>query len=244
MRSLAAVASTASAGIISLTLQAGEAQALILLDNTSNLTTTNLQFNNGSGFGGNTAPYTRLNGFTFSTASDAYNIESIKIPMGWNNSGSISPTIRVSIYENSTTSASNPAGGATATYTQDFTGNTFDSSIKFYSFTPTSTWLLQANTGYSITFGTDRTTSPTSFWWATYSTAPSVPSSPVGLTYNTNFFSTNGGASYGQTANRYPVQLNGTIPSSPTVPGPLPILGAASALGMSRRLRRRIKQCR
>jgi hypothetical protein len=226
-------------------LHAGPAVAITLLDNTNNLSATNLQFNNGAGFGGNSAAYTRLNGFTFATGNDAYNIDSIKIPLGWNGSVAISPTIRVSLFENSTTTATTPANGATAAYTQDFTGNTFNSTINFYSFIPSSTWLLKANTGYSVIFGTNQTSSPSNFWWATYSTAPVAPSSTIGFQYKTNFFSTTGGSSYTATGNRYPLQLNGTLASSPpavpSVPGALPILGVVSALGTSRRLRRRIK---
>lgn len=192
------------------------AQAVdILLDNTSGLSTTGLQFNNGSGFGGNTSAYTRVNGFTFSTASQSYDISAISIPMGWNSTPSVSPTIRVSVFENSSTSANTPAGGASPAYTQDYSSNTFSTTIAFYTFSPTATWNLKANTSYSIWFGTTQTTSPTSLWWATYSTTPGTPSSGYGFTYTTNFFSTNGGTAYSTTGNKYPVQMTGTAVAVP-----------------------------
>lgn len=195
---------------------ASPAQALdILLDNTSGLSTTGLQTNNGSSFSSNTSAYTRVNGFTFKTGSQSYDISAISIPLGWTGTGTITPTMRVSVFENGSINATTPTGGASPTYTQDYGSFSFNSTIAFYTFSPTATWNLKANTNYSIWFGTTQTTTPSSFWWATYSTLPGTPSSSYGFTYATNFFSTNGGSSYTVTGNKYPIQMTGTAVAVP-----------------------------
>jgi hypothetical protein len=232
-----------SLGVTLAALQAGPSSAIVLLDNTNNLSTSNLQLSNGPAFGGNTSPYTRLNGYTFTTGSDGYILDTISIPMQWGLVGTITADIRVSLYENATTAQSTPTAGATPLYSQDFGGNVFTTTPQFFSFSPSSAWLLKPSTGYSIVIGTDRTISPTSFFWSNNSNNV-LPTSTIGYTAKTLIYSTDAGASFVTSSTQPPIQLSGTLavapPASADVPGPLPIMGAAAAFSMGRRLRKRI----
>ena len=97
-------------------------------------------------FGGNTAAYQRLNGMTFVTGSTAYNLTSISFAMRYNQSGSISPTIRVYAFENASTAATKPVSLATPAFQEDFAGDVFSRTQEFHTFSPTATWSLKPNT--------------------------------------------------------------------------------------------------
>lgn len=63
----------------------------------------------------------------------------------------------------------------------------------------------------------------------------------IAATFEQTFSATSGGPNKFATINSFGIQFSQTEPE-PTVPGPLPILGAGAAFGMSRKLRSRIKQ--
>ena len=183
---------------------------LILLDNTSNLTAWNTSTANN--YSGNFQPYAKLSGMTFVTGASSYDLTSISVVMAYTN-GSLTPTMRLSMFENGSTSAVAPAGGATATYTQDFSGFTFTGTQQAYTFTPSTTWNLKANTSYSFWLGTSEVTNATYLRW---SLASASASSTVGYTQTGGFYTSNGGASYSTPGNVLSMQLNGN--AAPAVP--------------------------
>lgn len=177
---------------------------LVLLDNTSNLTAWNTSTANN--YSGNFQAYSKLSGMTFVTGPSNYDLGSIAVVMAYTN-GSLSPTMRLSLFENGSTSAVAPAGGATATYSQDFSGFTFNGTQQVYTFTPSTTWHLKANTDYSFWLGTSEVTNATYLRW---NLASASASSAVGFTQKGGFYTTNGGASYNTPGNTLSMQITGT----------------------------------
>lgn len=179
---------TATSALSTSTARAG----LVLLDNTSNLTAWSSS--GPSNFSGNFAANAKVLGMTFVTGSASYDLDSVSVAMAYGN-GSLTPTMRLSVFENGSTSATAPADGATATYFQDFSGSTFNSTQQIYTFSPLSPWNLKASTSYSVWLGTSETnfTNNAALRWYQ---ASSSASSTLGFTQTGGFYSTNGGASY------------------------------------------------
>lgn len=178
---------------------------LVLLDNTSNLTAWNSS--SPSNFSGNYAANAKVLGMTFVTGPTSYDLDSISVAMAYGN-GSLTPTMRLSVFENGSASATAPADGATATYSQDFSGSTFNGTQQIYTFSPLPTWNLKANTSYSVWLGTSETnfTNNAALRWYQ---ASSSASSTLGFTQTGGFYSTNGGASY-NSGSSLSMQLTGT----------------------------------
>jgi len=209
---------------------------VVLLDNTSNFTSWDAS--NISSWSSNSTAYNRLNGHTFLTGNTAYKLDSVSYIMKKNGSGSITTTVRLSVFENASTSAQTPTGGATATYTEDFSGITFGSTYQPFTFAPTAAWNLKANTSYSFWVSVSETTSPNNLYWAG-STGNAAASGSYGFIQKGGFFSTNGGASYTNSSlysNAY--QLMGTaLSGSSAVPEPSSmIVFALGAIGMGARV--------
>jgi hypothetical protein len=209
-----------------------QATSVILVDNTSNLTSWNTGASNS--FGSNTAAYKRLNGMTFVTGSTAYNLTSISFAMRYNQSGSISPTIRVYAFENASTAATKPVSLATPAFQEDFAGDVFSSTQEFHTFSPTATWSLKPNTSYSFAIGTDLTSNPSSLNWME---AGGAATSNAGFTQTgAVFYTTDGGSSFNTSgANKYSMQITGVA----AVPEPSGFLATSLLLGAAGLIRRR-----
>jgi hypothetical protein len=206
-----------------------QATSVILVDNTSNL--TNWNTGSSTGYGGNTAAYTRLNGMTFVTGSTAYNLTSINVAMRYNQSGSISPTIRVFAFENASAAATKPVSLATPAFQEDFTGDVFSSTQEFHTFSPTATWNLKPNTSYSFAIGTDLTSNPAFLNWMGEGGAAT---SNVGFTQKGGFYSLSGGSTYNAGSN-VAMQLTGVA----AVPEPSGFAATGLLLGAAGLIRRR-----
>jgi hypothetical protein len=221
--------------VVTATFLASPAQAtsVILADNTSNLTAWNTGVN--SSFATNNAAYTRLNGMTFVTGSTSYNLTSISVAMRYNLSGSISPTMRVYAFENSSTAATKPVSLATPVFQEDFTGDAFDSTQEIHTFSPTATWNLKPNTSYSFALGTDFTAYPAFLHWM-YAASPGTTTSNVGFTAASSvFYSLDGGSSYSTAPGGYSMQITGVA----AVPEPSGFLATSLLLGAAGLIRRR-----
>jgi hypothetical protein len=204
-----------------------QATSVILVDNTSNLTAWHTEIS--TGFSGNTAAYTRLNGTTFVTGSTAYNLTSISVVMRYLVNPA-SPTMRVYAFENASTAATKPVSLATPAFQEDFTGD-FDSTYQIYTFSPTATWNLKANTSYSFALGTDLTANPNFLNWPL---ASGTVSSDVGFTQKGGFYSTSGGSTY-EGGSALAMQLTGVA----AVPEPSGFLATSLLLGAAGLIRRR-----
>jgi hypothetical protein len=212
---------------------------LVLLDNTSGLTSWNSS--SSSNFSGNYEANAKILGMTFVTGSASYDIDSVSVAMAYGN-GSLTPTMRLSVFENGSTSNTAPADGATATYFQDFSGSTFNSTQQIYTFSPSATWNLKANTSYSVWLGTSETnfTNNAALRWYQASAAAS---STLGFAQTGGFYSTNGGASY-SAGSSLSMQLTGTAAAAvpeldPTGIGSVLAL-IAGVLGILERRRTRL----
>jgi hypothetical protein len=223
-------------------LQTPAHAAFVLLDNTNGLDTTNLSNTSQTTWLSNPTDWSRINGYTFVVGSDPYDISSVSIPLRWSQPGAISPTMRVSIWENASPTSTTPAGGATPLYQEDFTAAGVDSTYRYFTFAPTGTWLLEADTNYSIGFLTDQTASSASLTWSGFNPLGSTPSGSYGLASlsgSSGFFSFDGGSSFGVSASAmvYGFQLTGATPGG-SVPAPGSIALLVSGLVMGGLLRR------
>lgn len=220
------------------------AASVILLDNTGNLDTGNLSTNSQTTWGGTNPAYSVINGYTFKVGADAFDVFSVSIPLLSNNART--PTMRISLWKNASLSAGKPANGATPLHQEDFPISLPVLTYQYFTFTPSSTWSLEANTNYSIGIATDMTEFPANafFRWVGKNPQLSQPSGSYGLqsaTLTSFFYSGDGGATFPSSSMMiYGFQLTGT----PVVPEPSAIAMALAGLAGGCRLvwRRRLKR--
>lgn len=197
-----------------------EAVDLILLDNTSNLSTANLTNSSQTTWGSNTPAYNRINGYTFQVGATSYDATAVSLPIRYSGGGSVSPTIRIQLWELPNLSATTPAGGAVPFYIQDVSSNSFDLTYQYFTLPFTNGTLnLKANTRYSIGFLTDLTTNSTSLAWNGYNPLGAKPSGSFGLASlsgGSGFFSTNGGTSFSASSMNFGFQLTGVAVPEPS----------------------------
>jgi hypothetical protein len=185
-RSLLLVVATAA-------LLNGKARAAdILLDNTANLTAWNT--NSQIVWFGNATPYNRLAGVSIVTGSTSYDLSTFSVAMSYGSgTQSLSPTMRLSVYENTLVSQTIPSDGAAVAYTQDFSSFTFTPTQQIYTMSPSATWNLKANTSYSFTLSTSDTTTATQLKWQWWS---GTASSSYGFTQTSPFISADAGSTF------------------------------------------------
>jgi hypothetical protein len=171
---------------------------------------------------------------SFVTGSTSYDLDSISVAMAFNGTGtpSISPNMRLSLYENSSSTQSYPADGATATYTEDFNSFSFNSTQQIYTLSPSGVWNMKANTSYSVSLATDYPN--TDLKWQTWS---GNASSSYGFNQTSPFISTDAGSTFlplssGQAPS---MQLTGVA----AVPEPSGFLATSLLLGAAGLIRRR-----
>jgi hypothetical protein len=187
------------------------AKAGVLLDNTSNL--TNTSWSTSTSTWGQTTAYSRINGHTIEVGSTSYDATDVTISIQYNRPTSITPNIRIQVWELADLTSTAPAAGASVYYTLNDNTKTFNSTIQYYTYS-LNNLNLKANTRYSIGFSTDLTDNAGFFKWNEL-TPPTVPTGTAGLTSRDNFFSTNGGTSYSTSAAfRKTFQLNGVLAGS------------------------------
>lgn len=213
-----------------------QATSLILLDNTNGLTSWNTS---GAGvWFGNSTPYNRLIGMTFVTGNTSYDLDSISVAMAFIGTGtpSISPNMRLSLYENSSSAQSDPADGATATYTEDFNTFSFNSTQQIYTLSPSGVWNMKANTSYSVSLATDYPN--TDLQWQVWS---GTASSSYGFTQTSPFISTDGGGTFlPLTENQsFSMQVTGVTAGVTAVPEPGGFVATSLLLGAAGLIRRR-----
>ena len=230
-RSLLLVVATAAL----LNGKAGAAE--ILLDNTANLTAWNT--NLAIAWFGNATPYNRLAGVSIVTGSTSYDLSTFSVAMAYGSgTQSLSPTMRLSVYENTLVSQTIPSDGAAVAYTQDFSSFTFTPTQQIYTMSPSGTWNLKANTSYSFTLSTSDTTTATQLKWQAWS---GTASSSYGFTQTSPFISTDAGSTFiPLSINQSPsMQLTGVV----AVPEPstyaMALAGLACGGYLVRRRRKR-----
>lgn len=203
---------------------------LVLLDNTSGLSTSNLSTSSQTTWGSNSPAYNRINGYTFQVGATSYDASAVTIPIRWGGGGSVSPNMRIEVWELPNLSATMPAGSAAPFYTMDVASNTFDSTFQYFNFPFTNGTLnLKANTRYAIGFLSDLNSGL--LQWNGFNPAGSTPSGSYGLTSisgSSGFYSTNGGSSYSITTMNYGFQLTGVAVPEPSTYA----FAALSALGL------------
>jgi hypothetical protein len=222
-------------------ISTGMARAgVVLLDNTGNLTSWNSA--SPSNFSGNYASNAKVLGMTFVTGPTSYDLTSISVAMAYGN-GSLAPTMQLSMFENGSTSDTKPTDAATPTYSQDFSGFTFTGTQQIYTFSPSTTWNLKANTSYSFWLGTSETnfTNNAALRWYQ---ASSSASSTLGFTQTGGFYSSNGGASYSAPGNLLSMQVTGSaasagVPEIDPATGSTALSLVAGLLAMMEQRRRR-----
>ncbi len=213
------------------------ASAVVLLDNTNNLSVANLSTSSATSYGSNSTAYNRINGYVFSVGSTSFEMDAVSIALKY--SSTISPTIRVTVWELGATGTT-PAA-APVVYTEDFIASSVGSVSSYFTFSPGTEVVLEADTRYAIGFSTDWTTNSSFLQWLGYSPLGSKPTGSEGLSSlssGSGFFSTNGGSSYSTSSMVYSLQLTG---SPVAVPEPSSASGAAGliALGFVAKRRRR-----
>lgn len=217
------------------------AGAVVLLDNTQGLTRATLSNGNQTTWGSNSVAYNRINGYTFQVGATSYDLTSVTIPLRWSGSGTITPNVRIQLWELPDLSSTKPAGGAIPFYTLNVSTNTFDSTYQYFTYNLTgSTVNVKQNTRYSIGFLTDQTSSSSSFVWSGYNPVAPNPSGSYNLTSlagASGFFSTNGGSSFSSSNMTYGFQLTGAVTSAPEATTPIlsAFLGAAIVFRRSRK---------
>lgn len=211
------------------------AKAGVLLDNTTNLTNTSWTGNVNDW--SQTSAYNTINGYTFQVGSTSYVATDVTIGLAYASTGSITPNMRIQVWELANLTSLQPAVGASAYYTLNDNTKTFNSTKQYYTYSfNNGTLNLKANKRYSIGFSTDQTTNGNLFRW--YALNPGVaPTGAAGLTSSGYLYSGDGGASFssGGAAMTQAFRLNGDV----AVPEPssMAIFGLG-ALGMAYHLRR------
>lgn len=193
--------------------------AAVLLDNTSGLNTANLSTSSQTTYGSNSPAYNRINGYTFQVGATSYDLTGVSIPIRWGGGGSVTPNIRIQLWELPDLTATAPAGGAAPFYTLDVATNTFNSTFQYFTFDLTGTTVnVKANTRYSMGFLTDLTTNSGLLQWNGFNPSGSKPSGSFGLSSvgSSGFFSTNGGSSFSASTMNYGFQLTGVEAGSGT----------------------------
>lgn len=220
-------------------ISTGMARAgVVLLDNTGNLTSWNSS--SSSNFSGNYASNAKVLGMTFVTGPTSYDLTSVSVAMAYGN-GSLAPTMQLSMFENGLTSDTKPTDAATPTYSQDFSAS-FNGTQQTYTFAPSTTWNLKANTSYSFWLGTSETnfTNNAALRW--YQASLSA-SSTLGFTQTGGFYSSNGGASYIAPGNLLSMRLTGAavsgVPEIDPATGSTALSLVAGLLAMMEQRRRR-----
>ena len=218
------------------------AKAGVLLDNTSNLTKTSWSGNTYSW--GQSSAYQYIYGYTFEVGSTSYDATDVTIGLAYGTTGSITPNMRIQVWELASLGSLQPAVGASAYYTLNDNTKTFNSTKQYYTYSfNNGTLNLKANTRYSIGFSTDQIANGGFFRWHAFNPG-TAPTGTAGLTSKGILYSLDGGASYtgnlGDMIQAF--QLNGTPAGGGGVAVPEPssmAIFGLGALGMAYHVRRK-----
>jgi hypothetical protein len=183
-------------------------------------------------------------GYTFEVGSTSYDAMDVTLGLKYANSGSITPNMRIQVWELADLTSLSPAVGDSPYYTLNDNTKTFNSTIQYYTYSfNNGTLNLKANTRYSIGFSTDVLTGGSSFRWHALNPG-NAPTGTAGLTSSGYVYSLDGGATYsaGPADMTQAFRLNGelAVGGSAAVPEPssMAIFGIG-ALGMAYHVRRK-----
>ena len=200
--------------------------AMVLLDNTSGL--TDKDGVGGTNWNSNSTAYNRINGNVFDTGSTAYALESVSLLLnhGAGTAGLDDMKWRVSLYGLGDTDTA-PAANASPLYQEDFSDIDLLHDEAYFTFSPSTDWLMEADSRYAIGFANDIGTSST-LWSGTSNSG--IPMGSAGFTYVGAMYSLDGGSTFGSFGSKeWAFQL--TTDSEPT-PTPVPPTLALLALGV------------
>lgn len=204
------------------------ASGSIMLDNPGTL---------DSGSGSSFSNTSRLNGLYFTMKGTPYTLDSAAIAIGVNSAFTTDFTMK--LWQLGPTDIK-PANGSTPLYFETFYSVSVPTTPALHAFTPSTEWLLAADTRYALTWQASGTgfnfqwkgTNPPAFW-----TGHNV------VTPGSSLYSLNGGATFTSASNtNYGVELIGTAYNPSAVPEPSTYALLCISLGVVGFARRKMKK--